>query len=258
VAFADYDIGYSFYNASYMENAPNGTARLNASVTPNPLTTTGAYCREFRHVVTAAAFTRASEFKAEISAAVAGGNFVNTPSTVALSLRARVRMNFQSGTYSNTITNPLVSLFAFAPPIGTDANFGGGYELALQQDTSTTVRLAIRASTGGLSRATGAAAQAASAHRVTCSGSYTFNTWYHIRMDVVPNGTSQKTITAFTSADEGVTWDQVGSYTVTSADSGIWSSTGRCGFSSYLATSSSSAITHRHYVDDFQAYSVAV
>lgn len=240
-----------------MVDYPDGTARLNSALS-NPLTGSGLYCREFSHTITGnvGIYRVYTESKFQIASSVSGGAFVNPASNSAISLRSNVRLEGRvSGTWSSSYTNPIVGVFAFAPTAtnpgigGSGGNTGGGYELVLQEyQTEGNVRLVIKSS------ASGAADQAPSADpstnvKVICSGSYALDQWYEIRMDVIPNGPTQKTINAYVK--NGVLWDLVGTLVVLSTDS-YWASTGYCGVQSMLA--GETTMTYRMYIDDFKAY----
>ena len=246
MAFADFDLDYTVGNSGALANQPNADAFLNASLA-SPLTTSGIYCRQFTHTTLADASNHTSELKAEIKASVSGGDFVDTPSTKALSLRVRARLDHDAGSL-NTLTNAYAGINAYAPT-GTD--FSGGYELVLQNEGTNGVRLALRA--GNLIDNADAGIRNPSInHQVTCTGVYGLDSWFHLRMDIVPNGVNQKTITAFTSVDDGATWQQVGQLVATNIDS-FWRTTGRCGFISLLSATSGGA-GFNNYLDDFEAF----
>jgi hypothetical protein len=73
---------------------------------------------------------------------------------------------------------------------------------------------------------------------------------------MVPNGANQKTMTAYTSVDDGASWSPVGSMVFDNTDGPLWLTTGRCGFSSMHSNfkSGGGAIASLHYIDKFQPF----
>jgi len=256
MAYTDYDVEYSQYNEGGIQNQPDANAYFNSSLA-NPLTTTGSYCRQHFHTP-AGGFVREKNacLRRWIKATIASGAFVNTPSTKSISLRTRVRWSHTGavdpvpfgGLYGS---QSCIGVAAFAP-IASSVNAGGGYELMLQNaGTPGAVRLVLRAGPALASRIDGDQNV-----QVVCTGSYSPDLWYHIRMDVIPNGPNQKTITAHTSSDDGDSWIQVGSMVFQSTDGSLWLTTGRCGFVSMHANNLSpgNAPQSLHYIDDFEAF----
>lgn len=243
----------------------NGTAITNSSL-GSPLTSS-TYCRKFYHSVGwLYGPSSASEVKSLISPSVQGGVFVNTNNAYALSLRAKVRMENQFcfghhpavGNFEGYDQVNYVGVTAYAPTSSYDGNsnflFSGGYEVALQKcNGNMPLQLVIRAGQGMTTFNNIMTRNV----MITCSGTYSMGQWYHIRMDVVPVSLTQKTINAYTSSDNGVTWDLAGTTTINSNDSSFRDS-GNCGFiSSKLQTSwnglpSSYAIDT--FIDEFKAY----
>lgn len=247
MTFFDFDSYYTNNLSSILPDGKNGAAITNASLS-NPLTTTGDYCRRYYYNL---GNSSKGEVRTQIKSSVNSGVFVDTSDDVSLSLRARVRLN-------NIVEGSVlgwVGVHAFSP-IGINANnigfslLYGGYELVLEVNgTTPAYNLRIRA--GNASSGSGVN------NRVACSGTYAENTWYFIRMDIIPSSSSQKTVNAYTSSNNGSSWDLVGTFVVTSSDS-YWRNTGYCGFSAGAFSGSLASRQISFYIDQFEAYSETI
>jgi len=165
------------------------------------------------------------------------------------SLRAKIRID--SNTFS-ALTSTASTWYAYQnaglvaySDISTDgeisfttAQFGSGYGLFFQRrivpGTTSTEEFYLGIFAEGNKYAQSASNRSATFLLTTCSGTYTYNTWYDIRFDLVPTSLTEKNLIAYTSSDNGATWDQVGFYTITSAHS-KWKSTGYPGLRAYSA-----------------------
>jgi hypothetical protein len=256
MAFGDYDVEYDQLNEGFLNSQPNADAKFNSSLA-SPLTTDGDYCREHFHQPSGNHLQQEKNaiVRRWIKASFAGGAYVSPPSTKAISLRAKLRWS-HTGTHNPV---PWDGFFGSMSCIGVAIyaplaanSFGGGYELMLQNDgTPGAVRLVLRAGPA-LSQPRNGSINV----QVVCSGSYFPDLWYHVRLDMVPNGANQKTMTAYTSVDDGASWSPVGSMVFDNTDGPLWLTTGRCGFSSMHSNfkSGGGAIASLHYIDKFQPF----
>lgn len=181
-------------------------------------------------------------------------SYINLAHNNAISLRAKVRVN-------NFITNHSNDgfLFNLSYSIGLNAyskqitggpvpnnaypdGFGGGYSLCLvrkmtenrsQNPDLYSTSLVIRASA---STALCHYGYDGSQDVAICTGTYTTDTWYDIRFDVIPLSLTAKNLIAYTSPDGGTTWNQVGLYSVNIGNITRWSTNGYVGYESFLAS----------------------
>lgn len=254
-------MSFNQFSINVLETAgpatPSGSAILNSSLS-SPLTGS-TYCRKYTLNGGGGGnnVTSVCEVKTFISSSVQGGVFVDTNNAYALSLRAKVRVAQHAYGYSQ---NNYIGLVAYAPTSSNNMGsflYSGGYELALQEPETGDPQLKIRAGQALNSDFGYFGGNVFNSNVVaTCSGSYTRNTWYHIRMDIIPNSLTQKTINAYTSSNNGTTWDLVGTATV-SGPGGNYRDSGYCGFTACKATwfyMGGSSSTIDMFIDDFEAY----
>ena len=265
MSFSQFNVNRMIYGSSTVE--PSGSAYTNSSLS---LPLTGStYCRKFYHETGHLYGGYAvSEVKSFISSSVQGGVFVDTNTAYALSLRAKVRLENQYCVYYNPgpisfngyEQNNYIGVTAYSPPSATGTPnsglvYSGGYELVLQKgNANEAVQLAIRAGQGIVNFST---LPLVKNFVSTCSGSYTQGEWYHIRMDVIPASLTQTTINAYTSSNNGATWNLVGTANIDNS-SPSYRNTGNCGFISSKIQSSYNIIPSSYsidqYIDDFEAY----
>lgn len=192
-------------------------------------------------------------------------NFNLIPSTKAISLRAWVRSGQPTSNNGNAVLGdstfnmfiatgliakastgsysaPGSSLGMLSPPDSGNA----GYRLGLSNFDATTgnvvagstLRLKLFAlSNNKIFNASNITLSSIGA--VTCSGSYSINTWYHLRLDVIPGGVGSDLLIAYTgNGAENEVWTEVGRLTVPSSDGAAycqWSSNAYSGYGIYQA-----------------------
>lgn len=228
-----------------------GGAIANASFS-SPLTTEGNFAREF--TVSSVAASPQGHRQGLIKTTAAGGAFSTVPATKAVSLRMWIRSGggpvggvYDIGLHSKATT-------------GTTAYWGSsGYKLRFSNDSRTNAGSSIGATpllrlgaygSGGL--------PIASFPEIACSGSYSLNTWYKIRLDTTPVSATQDLVEAYTGVGDtgSEVWTLVGSFYITSAVSTYqpWSDVTRR-FGHFQAfTSGASSVSFPYYQDRFQAF----
>lgn len=261
MSFTDFDFNYERYGVDILSQ-PNGDAVLNSSLT-NPLTGTGSYCRRFRLDDTVT--TGQAEIKATCNSGPLSGTLVNPAYDTAVTLRAWVRLDtgtFGTSSEPGAVRRVWTGLTAFTTIPSTNSLFGG-WELALQAsrtsggavDTSLVLR-------GGpptyLTNSASAPVNDLSYNLLaTAEAGLSRETWYLVRLDVVPNSASQKTITAYRSTDGGTSWNTLATHVSTSGDPDWPSSSDDkiCGFTfgTTNAYNYSRTMQANAYIDKFQA-----
>lgn len=281
MSYSDFDRIYTTYISSgttaSLTGGTDGIAVLNSSLS-SPLLTSGDYCRSYSYLVSA---TSSSSYYFQEQKTVANDpSYIDIPHNYAISLRAKVRHG--SGTLTNLYSTSInyraydfVGLAAYTDT-GTDGQlasnttigWASGFRLILQRyyqsgTTSTVgVRLALYVGQGRHStNASGAGANEPNNNlEFVCSGTYTTNQWYHIRLDVIPLSLSSKRLVTYTSSDDGATWDNVGEVDILESDTSRWRNSGRVGFISgrYRYDFDDGATDRIHnatfYIDNFKIY----
>jgi hypothetical protein len=232
-------------------NGKDGEAFLNSAL-GNPLTNTGNYCRRFLTQPGKAIQSGIGETRA----------FINTPTglvqpsaVTAMSARAWVRLGTPTGDVGSN-WRAWTGLSLFRPSVST-SDFGGGWELTLEastsaEDGSQQAKLALR---GGPSAAHADVTANASGFNFLqyAESGLAFNTWYLIRLDIIPNAATTKTIKAYRSVDGGSSWNTLATHISHDGDAD-WQDTGRCGFTTGVARTSESFATIQiaKYIDRFR------
>lgn len=176
-------------------------------------------------------------------------SYINLTHNNAISLRAKVKVNnfITNNSNNNTLYNLAYSMGLTAysrqnQPYAGDANygFGGGYSLCLVRKMTEnrnvspdlySTELVIKALSNDTNYSYGWYANV-----VVCTGTYTAEQWYDIRFDVIPLSLTAKNLIAYTSPDDGITWNQVGLYTVNIGQAYLWRNDGYVGYESFLFT----------------------
>lgn len=242
-----------------------GAARLNASVTPNPLTTTGAYCREYLvPPVGVAGFgvNNTGVVVGNINSSIASGRYVGPDNTRSYSFRSWVRLSTEmsSATYGMSVG---VRVKAEDPVLVSGSGVWegfNGYRLALTTSNPLTgagyngLRLCILTGTSG----------AGNGVVTECSGGpYVPDAWYRIRLDVIPVGSTQDNLEAYLFNPSTLSWTLVGTQTVLSSQIGVFAPWGdvtrRCGYYSSILSSGAGFFQNaKAWVDLFEAASEPV
>ena len=236
-----------------------GVSYINADLA-NPLTTTGVYGRKFRHSdpVTNSPPVGQTKILLSNTGAQSAAQFYDVSSEKSLSLRLRVRLALvedNAAAVPNPALHTMVGVTTFTS--GASGTYSGGYELVLQATgagAQRNVSLVLRAGTG-TDFSNGLVDISAPGNSAACTGTYELDTWYFIRLDVIPNSQTQKTLKAYTSTNNGASWTQVGEMLVRSTDS-FWSApaNSRAGLISLRASDGATNDVYDHFVDDFEAY----
>lgn len=255
MAYSDFDLTYFNYSGTPIANADQGGDAITNASLSNPLTTAGDYCRRF--FTTGNYSNNHNTLKFSANSSVLGGTLVSPAADTAISLRIWARLNaanFPSG----GVKQLYAGVNAFSPITGLDV-YGGGWELVLRVSRNNTdsavVDLVLRGGRGARAN-TGSVASLTYNVLATCESGLSLNTWYNIRMDIIPNSISQKTINCY--RHDGTDWNLLTSLVRTNSDSD-WPTDlvtyNRCGFSTLFATSTSMSGTFNvsSFVDGFQA-----
>lgn len=183
----------------------DGNARTHASLT-NPLTGEGSYCREFVRDV------GADQNRCTVDAAYDGGSLVEIPDTKAISVRAWVRL-------SSSATNSLCS--GVGAKMDLSETLTGSYNQAPYGYMVHIGSFSSGAPSGGFNtinltmynRKTGASVgdryvNLSTGASISNIPTISADTWYKIRMDVVPVGPVEDRIDVYTGtgATGSETW----------------------------------------------------
>lgn len=264
MSYSDFDLSYETFGGLDILDQPSGSAITNASLS-SPLTTTGAYCRRFS--INDSVASGLAGIKALCKSTVLSGTVYNPAEDTALSLRTWVRLSTpQFPTDTNSKRRVWAGVTAFTTnPSGT--YLFGGWELNLEKQfvTSGSASVALKLLGGPATSSTTDIFDPAYNLISTVESGLATDTWYLIRLDIVPNSASQKTITAYRSTDGGTSWNTLATHVSTLGDPD-WPPTPtvsvptRCGFSFGSAHSYSFARTVEvyGYFDRFQISSETV
>lgn len=264
MAYSDFDVEFSTRTQADaataggdMVSPPAGVPYQNSGLS-DPLTTTGDYCRAIQHNAASQSDASVGQVKMLLAntGSVSAQAFYDVGHDQLISMRLRVRMGRVEGpdaadSADNFLT--LAGITAFTS--GSTSVYSGGYELVFQVKGSGALRaasVALRASQPV--DFSGSVASLLAARTVECSGSYAFDQWHYLRLDLVPVSSTQKTLVAYASADDGVSWSEIGSMTVRSSDP-EWSglSPNRAGIISLRCGEPAATEFYNHFVDGFEA-----
>jgi hypothetical protein len=234
MAQADFDFA-SNGTGSLTSGDGYGSARLHSALT-NELTGEGSYCREYSIVDT----NNVAQV-ATIKSSVNSGEFVEIPATKAVSVRAWLRHDDVSvGSFGIGIG---CKLHSGAPPTGLSAPRGYSVMIGDTAQTGASSNLRVLIDNSGTTD-------------ITNTGyTVTDDTWFKIRMDVIPVGTSQDIIEIYTGtgATGSETWTLRNTQNVLNSDAWYipWaqSTHGRVGWWTVSDTA-----THDLHIDRFQVF----
>lgn len=199
MAFSDWD--------QTIGGGSSSTPIQNSTVTPNILTIGGTYCRQ---LISSGYFTGCSYLA---KSTYGGGAFYNTPNTSAIRLQGYFRL-VSAGGFSSPYNTP--SIFGLGAKVGTD--FMSGYRLGFGIG-------------GALLLSFKAESYAYRTHLTLTTLS--LNTWYGLRLEVFPLGTSGDQIKCYTENTPGSgTWTKHYDQFIasTSGDYVAWGGNNRNGF----------------------------
>jgi len=234
MAQADFDFESGGLAGGAWVGGDDGTARLHAGLS-SPLTGEGDYCRDFSTVNTTLYITKAS-----IKASVSAGLFDEIPSTQAISVRAWIRAEG----YTNGISIGIIAKLhptsngnGRENPVGYNLFVGGAADTA----NNSNLKLHLRKDN--------------STYKNVYLNALTINTWYKIRLDVIPVGSSQDIVKVYTGvgATGSETWTLEHTEVILNTDPHYvpWAQSGggKIGF-----TARNEASTDSVYIDRFQAF----
>lgn len=237
MAQSDWD--FNATGAGTLRGGNQGTARLNSSLS-SPLTGHGDYCREYGHPATGAV-----AMSATLKSSVNSGQFFEIPSTQSISVRASLRhTNVGAGSYSIGIVG---KAFAGAPG-------------SLEAPRGYSVMIGDTAQTGASSDIRFLADAGGTVLVETIGVTATNDTWFRVRLDIVPISTSEDVIRVYTGtgAPDSETWNLEYTKNILSSDAYYipWSDTGngKVGYWTVLA-STGAQIMH---IDSFRAFTETV
>lgn len=222
-----------------MIGGPDGQAQLNSGLS-SPLVGEGSYCRKFRRFP----IVNAGNDNAYVKSSVAGGAFYNTPSTKAVSLRALMRVASDS---SDASLARAISIYG-----KSQSHIGAGYFVSLGTETN------------GTQGAFAARLQARDINNVpvppdvVLPGSWLVDTWYRLRMDIVPmiNNADLVRVYLGTGVTGAEIWTQIGSKVFSLAGSNgflPWGNNCRFGFFINSEGFGGASDSGTRYIDSFQA-----
>ena len=201
MAYSDFDL-IEVKTADNMAalNAPDGDAFIN-SILDNPLTDQGEYCRRF--LTQPGSITEnAGEISVLGKSSIAGGALIDPSPQTAVSARAWVRL----GTPSDALERDWrawIGLVLFKPVNNsTHSSYSGGWELNLEAriDVDGTPQKDLQLVLRGGPKTGVSTNMYVNLDRnllETIETGLSFNTWYQIRLDVIPNSSTTKTIKVY-------------------------------------------------------------
>lgn len=258
MAYSDWEFYRRYDTNNDVRSDPSGSAITNASLS-NPLVSSGDYCRSF-FASNGSPFDARCEFRTFLP------SYENIALNKAISIRAKVRVQettTDSKVGSGRAFNTFIGITAYSGfPSSYDLVSSVGYE---SPGYALTLQRYREAAESGLLKTRLVMISDDSTYNpvdfhsnpdshiiATCSGSYSPDTWYDIRLDVIPNSLTSRTLNAYTSSNGGSSWDEVATYYLDST-SPLWRSTGKIGFMNTFATDASWASdTFVNYIDDFK------
>ena len=176
MAQADFDFVTGGLGGS-MGGGPDGAAMVHAALS-SPLTGEGVYCRRFSPINSTLYSVNAS-----IKASVAGGLFDAIPVTKSISLRAWLRSeNYLTGTAIGIVAkmHPDANANARENAVGYTLGFGSWSDTL----NNNSLKLHMRSTN--------------SVYKNVYLKTLSTNTWYKVRLDVIPTGSSFDTINVYT------------------------------------------------------------
>lgn len=264
MSFNDWQFQRTSLNMS-LKGPAEGSAITNSSLS-NPLVDSGTYCRMFGP--SRRGTSSVTEDRSHAMYKFSLANYANIANNHAISIRAKIRMEdfvFADDTSSETY-NQYIGIGSYFP-IFTGTNLDSttstaslGYGIGLQayyagqgNGISPLVRLIMLADDNSGTVFADVMNNSNYAVVLTCPGTYTLGTWYHIRLDVIPNSITSAILKGYTSIDNGNSWLQVGEYLV---NEGKFKTQGNNGIISKvnpsILQSSWQELNARMYVDDFK------
>jgi len=248
MSFYDFDF-YTSGNVPY-EGYDYGVATPHSSLS-NPIFYLGEHCRQFKPISSS---NTTANLQFLLNSSGLGAPLHGISNTKAISLRCWVRSATVAFSTSHGSSHGICAKATVATGAGEAF---AGYRLRLGNiigGASGVGRSSLRALR--LSALTSAGAFGTFTTDVQCSGTYNPNTWYMIRLDVIPiGGVVGDRLTAYTSPDGGGSWSQVGTLDVRDESTGYrpWGDTSnRFGvYGAQSSITSSGTYVNNGYIDGF-------
>lgn len=260
MAYSDFDNDYVKFTSEdrILDAAQAGEPITHASLT-DPLTESGEYCRRFFGGPDSSSPYGFACLKLPCASSVLGGSLVSPSPSTAISLRMRVRADM-SGLPSDANTKRYfycgVNAFTRLSG-GSNSVLMGGWDLVLRANSTDTTSLDLVLRGGPTINATFTTSDpwADPNYNVlqVCEAGLSENTWYQIRLDIIPNSASEKTINCY--RHDGTDWVLLHTrYTNTALPDWPSATTyNRCGITcGYAFGGSQGPYLTGYYVDDFQ------
>lgn len=259
MSYSDWE--FQRYYAPEMINLtpPQGNPNVHTALS-SPLSDSGVYCRYFSGQVANTTANQGVMHRLKLN----NPDYIDVSRDQAISLRAKVRI--KSFSFSGAVAaayHQSIGVHSYFANMLSEAgrtaisNLGYGLELRAFSNGSTepSVKLVLSAdpTTSNSSFTTNASIGYSSV--ADCSGTYILDTWYHIRLDVIPNGLTAAVLKGYTSSDNGASWSQVAEYYVEQTNA-RFRTVGNNGIIAYIALGTSDTqmygVQPALYVDDFK------
>jgi len=201
---------------SQMEGGAEGSAVLHSSLS-NPLTGNGTYAREYRQAATSSAdflIQHETVGGGFLKSTAGSGNFYNVQSESGISLRLHVRAaNLNDANHDGS----QVALVAKATsPFGNQVDHIKGYALKFgtlkdgsDQGDTPKFRLSLRNGDQYLDGLTSESCGDIDMSSSILGETFAADTWYTMRLDVIPSGHNFDRIRAYASTDGGATYHEL-------------------------------------------------
>jgi len=260
VAYSDFGNDFIAFGPTerLLEATQGGEPITHASLT-DPLTGSGDYCRRFFGGPSGTNNGALTCLKLPCESSVLGGSLVSPSPSTAISLRMRVRADM-SGLPADANTNRYfycgVNAFTRLSN-GNNSILMGGWDLVLRANSTDNTSLDLVLRGGPTTNASFSSTDpwADPDYNVlqVCEADLSENTWYQIRLDIIPNSSSEKTINCY--RHDGTDWVLLHTrYTNTTLPDWPPATTyNRCGITcGYAFGGSQGPYLAGYYVDDFQ------
>ena len=257
--------GNANYTGSNITGWPSGSAVLNSTLA-NPISNDGFYSRGFiKDSVSNSLQPFASIY---VSSSVDGGLYHRTGSnTFSVSKAYSVRAWMRAADFGAALPRNSIGIILRGNPNNASSNgFNGnwqwsmgGYNIRLGGTDAYGQEHGIVGLTLGTTLESGLDTGVPAI--VTCDGTYAYNTWYRVRADVIPLGSSGDTINVYTSSAGDVptgqeTWDLVGTTFIDAAANSNVYMTNRndmgMGWYVQCAATTTSVAGGGSYIDQFE------
>jgi len=211
----DIEMSSSTY-LSEMEGGPEGTAQVHASLS-SALSGNGTYCRAYYQEATSSnAYLIQHETAGGgfLKSTADSGNFYKVQSQSAISLRMHVRA--ESLNDANHTGSQVALVAKATSPFGHGIDGIKGYALKFgtlkdnyDQGDTPKFRLSLRNGDQWLDGKTSESCGDIDLSSSILGETFAADTWYTMRLDVIPSGHNYDRIRAYASTDAGSTWNEL-------------------------------------------------